>query len=87
MAKPVTTNATPGPGGSTISQPSTNGDQQSPSAGIGALIEETQAITEMAKEVFARTSRLATALKRYRKQSRLVSSTLASLRQLQKIEN
>jgi hypothetical protein len=37
-------------------------------------------------EGYARACRLAVVLKRHRQQSRLVASTLASLRQLQQIE-
>ena len=53
---------------------------------LAALIAEAQSLKEYLHEGYARASRLAVALKRHRQQSRLVASTLASLRQLQQIE-
>ena len=52
---------------------------------IGALIEEAQALRDATREVYGRAGRLLTALQRHRRQSRLVASTLQSLRQLQQI--
>jgi hypothetical protein len=51
--------------------------------GIGALIAEAQALKEVLRDGYERASRLLTALKRHGKQSELLRSTLASLRQLQ----
>jgi hypothetical protein len=53
---------------------------------LAALITEAQSLKDYLHEGYARASRLAVALKRHRQQSRLVASTLASLRQLQQIE-
>jgi hypothetical protein len=52
---------------------------------IGALIEEAQGLRDATREVYGRAGRLLTALQRHRRQSRLVASTLQSLRQLQQI--
>ena len=51
--------------------------------GIGALIAEAQALKEVMRDGYERASRLLAALKRHGKQSELLRSTLASLRQLQ----
>jgi hypothetical protein len=53
--------------------------------GIGALIVEAQSLRDTTREVHVRAGRLVTALLRHRRQSRLVASTLQSLRQLQQI--
>jgi len=53
--------------------------------GIGALIAEAQSLRDATREVYGRAGRLLTALQRHRRQSRLVASTLQSLRQLQQI--
>src|SRR5205807_9717614 len=52
---------------------------------IGALIAEAQALRDAARDLYGRAGRLLTALQRHRRQSRLVASTLQSLRQLQQI--
>jgi hypothetical protein len=51
--------------------------------GIGALIAEAQALKEVLRDGYERASRLLAALKRHGRQSELLRSTLASLRQLQ----
>ena len=51
--------------------------------GIVALIAEAQALKEVLRDGYERASRLLAALKRHGKQSELLRSTLASLRQLQ----
>ena len=53
--------------------------------GLGALIAEAQALKEALHDAYGRSARLVAALKRQRKQSRLMASTLASLRQLQQV--
>lgn len=53
--------------------------------GLGALIAEAQALKEVLHDACGRTSRLLVALKRHKKQSRLMASTLQSLRQLQQM--
>jgi hypothetical protein len=52
---------------------------------IGSLIAEAQSLRDATREVYGRAGRLVTALQRHRRQSRLVASTLQSLRQLQQI--
>ena len=55
-------------------------------AGVDALIEQAEAVKTSLRETLANTSELITSLKKHRKQTRLVRSTLASLRQLQSID-
>ena len=50
--------------------------------GLAALIQEAVALHEALADARARTHRLIGALRRHRKQSRLVASTLQSLKQL-----
>jgi hypothetical protein len=80
-----------------MSSSASNGQQSSPPSGsapvpaanrtgLGALIEEAQSLQTALREIHARAGRLVAALKRHRRQSRLVQSTLASLKQLQKID-
>ena len=66
--------------------PASEGDRAPNGTGLGALIEEAQALKTVLHDAYARTSRLVAALRQHRKQSRLVQSTLASLKQLQQIE-
>ncbi|MHB1038187.1 MAG: hypothetical protein ACYC35_26405 [Pirellulales bacterium] len=61
-------------------------DENSSIAGATDVIQEAEAVKTALREAFAKTNDLITSLKRQRKQSRLVRSTLASLRQLQGIE-
>ena len=56
-------------------------------AGLGGLIEEAQALKVALRDGYRRSSRLVAALRRQKRQSKLVASTLASLRQLQQIES
>jgi hypothetical protein len=53
--------------------------------GINGLIDEAEALKVAIREDYERANRLAAGLKRYRKQSKLMATTLASLRQLQNI--
>jgi hypothetical protein len=50
--------------------------------GLAALIQEAEALHEALADARARTGRLVVALRRHRKRERLVSSTLATLREL-----
>ncbi len=59
------------------------GDSGSNGISIGALIAEAQSLKEVLRDGYERASRLLVALKRHGKQSELLRSTLASLRQLQ----
>jgi hypothetical protein len=61
--------------------PRSNGDRAENSP--GDLIEEVQALQTVLRDALTRTSHLLHGLKRQRKQSRLMKSTLASLKQLQ----
>jgi hypothetical protein len=83
----------------TMTKPSTNGQSNGPTpsrhnddehattgSGLGALIAEAQSLKEVLHDAYGRTNRLLIALKRQRKQSRLMQTTLASLKQLQQIE-
>ena len=51
-----------------------------------SVVEEAEALQGLLREALARTTRLVAGLKQQRKQQRLVSSTLASLRQLQQVQ-
>jgi hypothetical protein len=55
-------------------------------SGLGALIAEAQSLKEALHDAYGRAGRLLVTLKRQRRQSRLMQTTLASLRQLQQIE-
>lgn len=70
---------------SNTTKPDANGntDEQS---GIDGMIEQAEALKSCLKDLQTQTSELLTGLKRHRKQSKLVKSTLQSLKQLQDIE-
>ena len=53
---------------------------------LAGLIGEAQSLRDHLRDGYMRANRLVGSLKNHRKQSRLVASTLASLRQLQHIE-
>ena len=55
-------------------------------AGVESLIEQAEAVKASLRETVASTSELIASLKKHRKQTKLVRSTLASLRQLQSID-
>jgi hypothetical protein len=50
--------------------------------GLTALIQEAEALHEALGDARTRTGRLVAALRRHRKQARLMSSTIAALKQL-----
>lgn len=54
--------------------------------GIGALIEESQALKQILRDAFHRVQRLGGALKRHRQQSKTFQAALTSLKALQRIE-
>ena len=60
----------------------------SPAIGAGplSLVDEAEALQGLLREALARNARLQAGLKQQRKQSRLVASTLASLRQLGQVQ-
>jgi hypothetical protein len=65
-----------------------NGTASGPQGtGLGALIEEAQSLKVALRETYTRLSRLVAGLKRHRRQSRLVSATLASLKALRQMED
>ena len=53
---------------------------------FAALLEQAQAIQNMLRDALLRTNQLLGGLKQYRRQAKVVNSTLASLRQLQEVE-
>ena len=55
-------------------------------AGSGGLMEEAQALKEALRDAYGRASRLVVALQRQRKHSKLLATTLTSLRQLQHLD-
>ena len=55
-------------------------------AGVESLIEQAEAVKASLRETLTNTTELIGALKKHRKQTKLVRSTLASLRQLQSID-
>ena len=55
-------------------------------AGVEALIEQAETVKASLRETLTNTTELISALKKHRKQTKLVRSTLASLRQLQSID-
>ena len=64
-------------------RPKTDADESSSSGtGLGTLIQEAQALKDALRDAYGRSNSLLVALKRHRKQSKLVQSALASLRQL-----
>jgi hypothetical protein len=69
------------PASASATDPAPNG------TGLGALVEEAQALKEVLHDAYGRSARLVAALKRQKKQSRLMASTLASLRQLQRLQS
>ncbi len=54
--------------------------------GVDALIEQAESVKASLRDTAAKTSELIAALKRHKKHSKMVQSTLASLRQLQTLE-
>ena len=54
---------------------------------VTGLIEQAQALKASLRDALSKTSELIASLKRQRKQSKIVASTLASLRQLQTIDS
>src|SRR5262249_9352033 len=76
MTLPISTGAeTNGVGARSMPAATTNGLQ--------ALIEEAEALKAVLRDAYQRTSHLVVALRRQKKESQLVRTTLASLRQLQ----
>ena len=64
-------------------QTAANGSGSGDSAGVTALIEQAESVKTSLRETLTKTNELLAALKRHRKQSKIVDSTL---RQLQAID-
>ena len=60
----------------------TTPDAKTDDQGIEVLIQQAEAVKVSLRESLSKTSELVSALKRHRKQSKLVTSTLQSLRRL-----
>ena len=56
------------------------------STSFGTVLREAEGVKTSLREAHGQVGRLITALKRHRRQSKLVQSTLASLKQLQSLE-
>ncbi len=77
-----------------VTKPSANGsakrDAVSPpppgTTGLSSVIEEAQALKEVLRDAYRRTSRLVAALQRQRKHSKLFQTALTSLRQLEHLD-
>jgi hypothetical protein len=54
--------------------------------GLGALIDEAEALKNSLRDIFGQAKSLTAALKRQRKQNRLVQSSLKALKELQSVE-
>ena len=63
-----------------------NGTTDRGAVTVGTLIAEAQSLRDSLQAAYQRSQRLVRAFKRHRRQSQLVASTLASLRQLQEID-
>ena len=87
MSTPSTNGHSKGHDDGHVAAPRTEASDPSDKTGnsIGGLIAESQSLRDATREVYGRPGRLLTALQRHRRQSRLVASTLQSLRQLQQI--
>ena len=68
----------------TVAEPNASAD---PTTSFGTVLSEAEAVKASLREAHSRVSRLITALKRNRRQSKLMQSTLASLKQLQSLES
>jgi hypothetical protein len=82
---PTTTNG--GSNGNGTPHHKATTEQPENAQGSGTIIAEAQALKEVLRASYQQASRLIAALKRQRKQSKLVQSTIASLRHLQQIES
>jgi hypothetical protein len=82
----------------TVPQNNGNGHSETPapapsqapengSGGISALIAEAEALKTLLRDAFGRSNQLVMAIKRHKKQAHVVQATLASLRQLQHIDD
>ena len=82
MARPTNGNSRAKTDGRTQTTPGTKADDQ----GIEILIQQAEAVKVSLRESLSKTGELVSSLKRHRKQSKLVASTLQSLRRLQTVD-
>ena len=66
-----------------VAEPNEPADQ---STSFGNVLREAEAVKTSLREAHSKVSRLIAALKRHRRQSKLVQTTLASLKQLQTLD-
>ena len=66
-----------------VTEPNVSADQ---STSFISVLQEAEAVKASLREAHSRVSRLIIALKRNRRQSKLMQTTLASLKQLQSLE-
>lgn len=66
-----------------VAEPNEPADQ---STNFGTVLREAEAVKTSLREAHSQVSRLIAALKRHRRQSKLVQTTLASLKQLQTLD-
>jgi hypothetical protein len=59
--------------------------RKAPSGTLAALVTEGEALKDVLRQAYTRTHQLLSAIKKYRRQNKVVQSTLASLRQLKSI--
>ena len=85
IAATLAGSATPPVNGSAqpVAEPNEPADQ---STSFGTVLREAEAVKTSLRDAHGQVGRLITALKRHRRQSKLVQSTLASLKQLQSLE-
>ena len=85
IAATLAGSATPPVNGSAqpVAEPSEPADQ---STSFGTVLREAEGVKTSLREAHGQVGRLITALKRHRRQSKLVQTTLASLKQLQSLE-
>jgi len=68
------------------SPPQTTTDGKADERGIDVLIEQAEAVKTSLRESLSKTGELVSSLKRHRRQSKAVASTLKSLRRLQAVD-
>lgn len=68
-------------------QKSASSSAENGKVSVGSLFAEAQTLRDLLRDAYGRANGLMRAIKRHRQQSKLVATTLASLRQLQKIDS
>ena len=71
--------------GTTSSPVNRNGDQDA-HVGMNVVLQQAEAAKTSLRDAFSQINRLIGSLKRHRRQSKLMQTTLASLKQLQTLE-